>query len=298
VSAVGGRPAIAVSRDDAASDVELAKLAVAELAGAACVVDAGLDWAVAVGHNGSGGTTLWIATNDGGCYIPAGVFLRNGMVVSAGFDDGFDARWMGWSNPAEKAVRAARVNGDRVGAVATTGAWPSQFLEDPDDGVRQVAIGVPHGGLDGPASELRRTRMHRLQTVDAGLFARLEAMDEAAATGYCRELTRRVMFAGAAELSPVAQGVANAVLGEGWPKAEEWAALAAEYESDRLMMAAQRPGLNGFEDPDQVASYSRCFSSVRRLEMLLCWKRPDALMLADVAYAGLVAVQPAELASV
>jgi len=92
-----------VSRDDAASDVEIAKMAVAELAGASCLVDAGLDWAVAVGHNASGSTTLWAATNDGACYIPPGVFLRNGMAVAGGFDEDFDVRWMGWSNPAEKA---------------------------------------------------------------------------------------------------------------------------------------------------------------------------------------------------
>lgn len=264
-------------------------MAVAELAGASCVVDAGLDWAVAVGHNASGGTTLWVATNDGSCYIPPGVFLRNGMAVVGGFDADFDARWMGWSNPAEKAVRGARANGDKVGAVATTWAWPSEFLEDADDGVRQVAIGVPHGGPDGPASELRRTRMHRLQTVNAGLYASLTAMDEAAAIAYCRELTRRALFTGTVELSTAAQAVADALLAGGWPKAEEWAALSAEYESDRLMMAAQRPGLNGLEDPAQVVSYQNCYVNCRRLEMLLCWKRSDSLMMADVAYAAWVA---------
>lgn len=289
VPAMGGRAAAAVSRDDAASDVELAKMAVAELAGASCVVDAGLDWAVAVGHNGSGGTTLWVATNDGACYIPPGVFLRNGMSVAAGFDEDFDARWLGWSNPAEKAVRAARTYGDKVGAVATTWAWPSEFLEDPDEGVRQVAIGVPHAGPDGPASELRRTRMHRLQTVSPGLYTDLKALDEAAVRGYCRELVRRVVFGGGPELSPVAQAVAHALGAGGWPKADEWSALSAEYDAERLMMAAQRPGLNGLEDPAQVVSYHNCFVNCRRLEMLLCWKRSDPLMAADLVYAASVA---------
>lgn len=289
VPAVSGRAVAGVSRDDAASDVEVAKMAVAELAGASCLVDAGLDWAVAVGHNASGSRTLWVATNDGACYIPPGVFLRNGMAVAGGFDEDFDVRWMGWSNPAEKAVRGARANGDRVGAVATTWAWPSEFLEDPDEGVRQVAIGVPHGGPHGPAAELRRTRMHRLQTVNAGLYASLKAMDEPEAIAYCRELTRRSVFAGVVELSQIARTVAAAVVAGGWPKAEEWAALNAEYESDRLMMAAQRPGLNGLEDPDQVVSYGNFFTNCRRLEMLLCWKRSDSLMVADVAYAAWIA---------
>lgn len=284
-----GRGAAAVSRDDAASDIEIAKLAVAELAGASCVVDAGLDWAIAVGHNQSGATTLWVATNDGACYIPPGVYLRHGMAVAAGFDEEFDARWLGWSNPAEKAVRAARAYGDKVGAVATTWAWPSQFLEDPDDGVRQLAIGVPHGGPDSPASQLRRTRMHRLQTVNPSMYAELKAADEVVVSEFCRELTRRVAFGGGPELSPVAQAVANRLVAGGWPPSEEWAAVSAEYESERLMMAAQRPGLTGLEDPDQVISYQNCFRSARRLETLLSWKPSDALMVADVVYAAWVA---------
>ena len=71
---VGRRDAAgAVRRDLAESDLELAKMAVAELAGAASVTDPGLDWAVAVGRNTSGMPTLWVATNDGATYIPPGV---------------------------------------------------------------------------------------------------------------------------------------------------------------------------------------------------------------------------------
>lgn len=285
----GGRDAAAVSRDDSASDIELAKLAVAELAGASCVIDAGLDWAVAVGHNRSGATTLWVATNDGACYIPPGVFLRHGMVVAAGFDDDFDARWLGWSNPAEKAVRAARAYGDKVGAVATTWAWPSQFLEDPDNGVRQLAIGVSHAGPDGPASELRRTRMHRLQTINPSLYADLKAPDESTISKFCRELTSRIAFGAGPALSPAAQAVANRLVAGGWPQPEEWVAVNEEYESERLMMAAQRPGLHGLEDSAQVVSYQHCYVNARRLETLLSWKRSDPLMPADVVYAAWVA---------
>ena len=45
------------------------------------------------------------------------------MPVAAKFDEDFDARWFGWVNPADKAVRAARACGDDVGAVATTWAY-------------------------------------------------------------------------------------------------------------------------------------------------------------------------------
>jgi hypothetical protein len=286
----GRRDGAAVRRDLAESDLELARLAVAELAGAACVVDAGLDWAVAVGRNPSSSmTTLWVASNDGAAYIPPGVYLRKTMPVAAGLDEDFDARWFGWVNPAEKAVRAARARGEAVGAVATTWAWPSEYLEDPDSAVREVATGVLAAGADSAAAELLPSRSHRLQTVDAALYADLKAADESAVRDYCRELVRRLAFGGTGdELSPVAQSVAHALVAQRWPKAEEWAALGAEYDTALLLMGAQRPGLNGVEDPDQVITYARLFMNCRRLEALLCWHRFGA-NLANVVYAAWVA---------
>jgi hypothetical protein len=272
---VGRRDGAAVRRDLAESDLQLARLAVAELAGAGSVVDAGLDWAVAVGRNPtSGRTTLWVATNDGTTYIPPGVYVRKTMPTRAGFDDDFDARWFGWVNPAEKAVRAARARGDAVGAVATTWGWPSDFLEEPESGVREVAIGVPHAGSDSPASEFLSSRAHRLQTVDAALYADLKAAGDRGMRDCCRELVRRLAFSGVGdELSPVAQSVAHALVAGNWPKVQEWAALGVEYETALLLMGAQRPGLNGVLDTDQVVSYAKLFLKCRRLEALLCWDR-------------------------
>ncbi|MBY0441368.1 MAG: chemotaxis protein [Mycobacteriaceae bacterium] len=275
----------------AETDLELARRAVAELAAAASVEDPGLDWAVAVGHNVSGRTTLWVATNDGACYIPPGVYVHNAMSVAAGFDEDFDERWLGWANPAEKVVRAAHAYGDAVGAVATTWAWPSQYLDDSNEAVPEVAVGVPvpHGAPDNPASELLRSRAHRLQTVDAALYADLKTVGELAVGDYCRELTRRVAFGGSgAELSPVAQTVAHALVTDRWPKPEEWAAVGAEYESARLMMGAQRPGLNGLEDPNQLISYRKLYVNCRKLETLVCWKR-SGHEPADVVYAARMA---------
>ena len=137
-------------------------------------------------------TTLWVATNDGAAYIPPGVYLRKTMPVAAGFDEDFDARWFGWVNPADKAVRAARALGDSVGAVATTWAWPSDYLRDEHPAVREVATGVPPAGLDNPAAELLPSRSHRLQTVDAALYGDLKAADESVVRDYCRELIAAV----------------------------------------------------------------------------------------------------------
>ena len=284
----GRRETTAVRRDLAASDLELAKMAVAELAGAASVTDPGLDWAVAVGRNTSGMPTLWVATNDGAAYIPPGVFLRKTMPVAGGHSEEFDARWFGWVNPADKAVRAARACGDNVGAAATTWVWQSEFLAEHP--APEVATGVkPISAVDNPAVELLPSRAHRLQTVDAALYADLVAADESVVRDYCRELTRQLAFGvPGEELSPVAQSVAHALVAQRWPKVEEWALLGEEHEDALVMMVAQRPGLNGVENPDQVVSYTREFVKCRRLEALLCWERFGADLL-NVVYAAWVA---------
>lgn len=278
----------AVRRDLAESDLELAKMAVAELAGAASVTDPGLDWAVAVGRNTSGMPTLWVATNDGAAYIPPGVFLRKTMPIAGGHSEEFDGRWFGWVNPADKAVRAAHACGDNVGAVATTWAWPSEFLgEHP---APEVATGVkPVGLADNPAAELLPSRTHRLQTVDSALYADLVAADESTVRDYCRELTRQLAFGvPGEELSPVAQSVAQALIAQRWPKPQEWALLGEEHEDALVMMVAQRPGLDGIENPDQTLSYTRAFIRCRQLEALLCWERHDGDLL-NVVYAAWVA---------
>ena len=285
----GRREAAEVRRDLAESDLELAKMAVAELAGAASVTDPGLDWAVAVGRNSSGMPTLWVATNDGAAYIPPGVFLRKTMPVAGGHSEEFDARWFGWVNPADKAVRAARALGDTVSAVATSWALPSEFLGD-HPAVAEVATGVkPIGVVDNPAAELLPSRAHRLQTVDGALYADLLAADESVVRDYCRELTRQLAFGvPGEELSPVAQSVAQALIAQRWPRVEEWALLGEEHEDALVMMAAQRPGLNGVEYPDQTVSYTREFVRCRQLEALLCWDRHGADLL-NVVYAAWIA---------
>jgi hypothetical protein len=284
----GRRDGGPVPRDVAESDLELAKMAVAELAGAASVTDPGLDWAVAVGRNASGMPTLWVATNDGATYIPPGVFLRKTMPVSCGLNDVFDARWMGWVNPAEKAVRAARECGDTVGAVATTWAWPSEYLADRPT-VNEVATGVAPSMAENLATEMGLSRAHRLQTVDAALYSDLKNADEDVVRAYCRELTRQLTFGVAGdELTPVAQSVAHALVSQQAPKAEEWAALSAEYEIAQALTGAQRPGLNGVENADQVVSYCREFIRCRRMEALLCWEQFGGDLM-NVVYAAWVA---------
>ncbi|WP_232538319.1 hypothetical protein [Mycobacterium intracellulare] len=286
---VGGRrDVVTVRKEDVWSDLEQAKRLVAELAGAAKVTDPGVDWAVAVGHNGSGMPTYWVATNDGATYIPPGVFLRKVMPIAGGHDADFDARWFGWVNPADKAVRAARELGDTVSAVATSWALPSEFLSEHP--APEVAYGVkPSLESDNAAADLSSARAHRLQTVDAALYADLVAADESVLRDYCRELVRQLIFGiPGGELSAVAQSVGEALVAERRPSVAQWALLGEEHEDALVQMVAQRPGLNGLENPDQTVSYTREFVRCRQLEALLCWERHGEDLL-NVVYAAWVA---------
>ena len=108
------------------TDLELARVAVADLAAASSVVYPGLEWAVVVSRGSSSGLPdLWVTSNEGAGYIPAGVHIRRSMPLAARFDEDFDARWFGWFNPAETALRAVRARGGAVSAIATT--WPRRI---------------------------------------------------------------------------------------------------------------------------------------------------------------------------
>ncbi|GAB4999394.1 hypothetical protein [Mycobacterium avium] len=288
---VAGRRDVVVRKNDAYSDLETAKDLVAELAGAAKVTDPGLDWAVAVGRNASGMPTYWVATNDGATYIPPQVFLRKTMPIAGGHDADFDARWFGWVNPADKAARAAREFGDTVSAVATSWALPSEYLAEHPSPPPPVATGVkPRLEPDNMAADpSAASRAHRLQTVDAALYADLAAADESVVRDYCRELIRQLVFGIPGEdLSPVAQAVGHALVAERWPSDQEWAALGEEHQDALVQMACQRPGLDGLENPDQTVSYTREFVRCRQLEALLCWERHGGDLL-NVVYAAWVA---------
>jgi hypothetical protein len=291
---VGGRRRVSqVVRDSAETDLGRARLAVADLAGAASVTDPGLDWAVAVSRDRTGGISLWVATNDGATYIPPGVFLHKTMPIAAVFNEDFDARWFGWVNPADKAVRAARSLGEEVSAVATSWALPSEYLtEDP---VPEMAVGVAPSGVDSLASQLSRDRSHRLKTVDPALYAAVKDADASVMRKYCRELVRRLVFGDDTEgVSAVAQAVAQALVAGNWPAKEEWAALASEYDKAQLLVGTQRPGLDGLENAAQIVSHAQYFVEARRMEALLCWERYGE-DLANVVYAAWVCGVRAEL---
>jgi hypothetical protein len=273
-----------VARSVSMTDLELARVAVADLAAASSVVYPGLEWAVVVSRGSSGVPEMWVTSNEGAGYIPAGVHVRRSMPLAARFDDDFDARWFGWFNPAETALRAVRARGGAVSAIATT--WP-QRSELVSASTPDVAIAVAPSSApgDAEASQLLNSRSHRLETVAPGIYQSLERAEQHVAEGYARQLTQESAFGGP-ELSSVAQSVARGLISSRWPSNEEWAALRTEYEMERLMAGSQRPGLQGIEEPDLLVGYVRDFVHCRRLETLLCWQDGTP---ADVVYAAATA---------
>lgn len=239
---------------------------------------------MARGDNGR--PDLWVCSNEGAAYIPAGVYLSRSNPLAAHLDPDFDARWYGWFNPAERVIRAVRAMGYAVSAVATSWPTPSDLV---DEATPDVAIGVTPSGRpdDAAAAELTRNRSHRLETLNAGLYRELAA-DEDAAEVYARHLIQHAVCDGPG-LSTTAQTVARQVLGRQYPSAAQWDALAAEYTDTVLMAGSQRPGLIGVERPHQLVTYRSEFELCRRVETLLCWRDENP---ADVAYAAAMAGIP------
>lgn len=272
-----------VPRDVSMTDLENARTAVADLVAASSVVFPGLEWAVAVARGSTGVPDLWVCSNEGAAYIPAGVYLSRSMPVAAHLDTDFDDRWFGWFNPAERVVRAVRAMGYAVSAVAT--GWPhaSDFV---DEATPDVAIGVAPSSpaQDALAGSLTRDRSHRLETLNSGLYRELAA-DEDAAEAYARYLIQQAVFGGL-ELSSTAQAVGRLVVGRQWPTEAQWDALQSEYTDDNLMTGSQRPGILGVEEPHQLVTYRQQFQRCRRVETLLCWREESP---ADVAYAAAMA---------
>lgn len=284
-----------IQRDDTERDIEIARKAVAELAGPSSIESPATDWAVAVAYTCQRRQALWVATNDGSCHLPPGVYLRKSIHLVSIADEDFNSRWLGWWCAAEKAVWAALASGDHVTAVATTQMrWPDRLSETLGNIDLDVAYGVVHGGPNTDASELTSRRIHRLQTLGSNywrLHRELVTVGKSQSWEFCRELTDRVAYGLDGELSPTALTVAGQLVASHTPSPQQWIDLRSEYDRACIQACAMRPGLNGVERPEQTASYRREFTTARRLETLIRWSAPtwDA---SDIVYAAIAAGVP------
>ena len=274
-----------VKRDVAASDLDTARAVVADLAAASSAVYPGLEWAVGVARGPAGVAEFWIASNEGASYIPAGVYVPRTMPLVRGMDPDFDARWFGWFDPAETVWRSLTGRGFTVSAIATTWATPGEQVVE---NVPALAAGVmprEGGPAEADAAKDSRKRSHRLETLADAIWMQLQHAERPVMEEYCRGLIERIAFTEPA-LSPTAQDIARTIIAGRWPSPEEWSALQEEYQRAMLMAGAQRPGLFGIEDPEQLVAYQADFMICRRLEALLAKERGD---LGDLLYAALVA---------
>ncbi|UWW08169.1 WXG100 family type VII secretion target [Mycolicibacterium brumae] len=273
-----------VKRELAVSDLDTARAVVADLAAASSVSYPGLEWAVGVARGPSGVPEFWIVSNEGASYIPAGVYVPRTMPLVRGMDPDFDARWFGWFDPAETVWRSITSRGLTVSAIATTWSTPGERVTENVPALAAGVLGLEGGPPAAEAAQPARNRSHRLETLSDSIWFQLQQAERTEMEEYCRALIERIAFAEPA-LSSTAQDIARTIAAGRWPTADEWAALQEEYQRAQLMAGAQRPGLLGIEDPEQLVAYQADFMICRRLEALLAWERGD---LADLLYAALV----------
>jgi hypothetical protein len=284
-----------IEHDPTERDIELARKALIELANAGRQTDAGgTEWAVAYAHSRRrSGWTLWVATNQGVCWLPPRVYLRQNIHEIASVDEHFDRRYFHWFVPAEKAVLAATAWGDRVTAVATTQSRQSDrhsdALDHPDLTV-EYCVNVT--GRHTEASELTSKRQHRLQTISADtwrLYEDLADADESRARRLCRDVIAAVAveLGDRKNMPPVAGEVARAVIDRRPPTEQQWSELVREYE--RHAAAVMPRGIDGDSservDEELMKWCSDGFATARLLEALVCW-HAEPFDPADLVYAA------------
>jgi hypothetical protein len=264
-----------------------------------------LDWCVGIFRTRSGVETV-IVSNEGAGYIPTGVFVpRSARMLFAdqGLSPEFWSRWFSWSNPAETMLAYAEL----AAAAKNAELWAlAVSTEHGGSSVPARNAGVPHFE-DCPAKSspipasadsmaLDDTRMHRLETLNPGLYARLTGFGEGRLPDQS-EAWRTTL--GAAD---VALGRASALRDVPVPPvfreilgqlqsglrvpAERWEAL----DGEKVMLAGTGSGLRpGLMVNDGAASARvRAYHDLTRLaELLLLWNLDGAdrkIKYPEIAY--------------
>ncbi|MEU4343388.1 type VII secretion target [Nocardia sp. NPDC023852] len=163
-------------------DLLIARTLLAAVLGATESVVAGVAWAVAV-LRGPSGAGLFITTNEGRGWLPAGVFLPREVSSPWLWDELLDdgtgspsTAWEGIADPARVLVEFGRVWGPKAGAALT--ALVSSGPIDP--GLRAQLGNAATEGMVGPAHDLD-LRVPTADTADRlGLTGSVDALEHVA----------------------------------------------------------------------------------------------------------------------
>jgi hypothetical protein len=250
-----------------------------------------LDWCVGVFQTSSGVETV-VVSSEGAGYIPVGVFApRNVRMLFSdpGLSAGFRARWFGWANPAQTMLAYAELLADhnpniRLHALAVSNSQGGSSLPARDAGVKQyedcslLTSPIPR---DAAASELDEAHVHRLETSDAALYARLT--DVGGATPPDRSQTWKATVAAVVKVldraaalrdlavAPVIREILQALTGGVGVPEDRWAALEMEHLSEAANSASHRPGR--MLDSDGASPYARAHHNLARVaELLAMWR--------------------------
>jgi hypothetical protein len=260
-----------------------------------------MDWCVGVFRTASGVETV-IVNSDGSGYIPVGVFVpRSARMLFAdpGLSAQFRARWFGWANPAETMLSYAEL---ATKANPNVELWALAVSTD-HGGSSVPARGVaPHFEDCGralspisetaPASVLDDSHMHRLETLDRALYARLTGFGDGpppdrsegwrTTVASAQRVLGRVGAIRDLAVSPVIRQVID-LLSKGLAVPQDrWQALEAAHVDALMYTAGLRPGRminDGAASPHVLAYHDLS----RLTELLLLW-RLDNIAYPEISY--------------
>jgi hypothetical protein len=261
-----------------------------------------MDWCVGMFQTTTGVEAVIVNSDGAGC-IPAGVFVprsSRALFSVPGLSPAFVARWFGWANPAEtmlafaQEISAASPNTELLALAVSTENGGSS-VPARNAGLRLYADcarkPTPVSG-DPPKSPLDERHMHRLETVDRLLYARLTGVGDGRLPDRSEAWTTTVTAvdtvldrAGALRdfaVPPVVREVMD-LMGKGQPvPSDRWTTLEAEYVNASLNNAALRPG----RLPGDVGASAHALAYhdlTRVIELLLLWNQAE-LTYPEVAY--------------
>lgn len=248
-----------------------------------------IDWCAGVFKTPSGPRTV-VVSSEGAGYVPPGVFLPRSarlLFSDPALSEAFRARWFAWVNPALTmlAYAAACTELDpnlELYAVAVSTDHGGSAIAARDAGVphyEDCSLLVSPIKADAPAPALDGTRMHRLEALDRGEYARLTSTPNRSESWSTTEAAVRVTLSRASTLlgfsiPPVVRQITQ-VLEKGESVADDrWAELEMVRVNAILDSASQRPGR--MLGSDGASPYARAYHNLARLaELLALWRGND-----------------------